>query len=116
MRKLVAGLKTSLDGKTERPDGVADWVEAWSEDYGLMTRIDACLLGGGMYPGYERYWTGIQAQPDKPAWITGAPPTQAELAWADFAAKTPHRVLSRSLLSAAWPNAQFIRDLDGVWR
>ena len=26
------------DGKSERPEGYADWVEAWSEDYGLTQR------------------------------------------------------------------------------
>ena len=53
MRKLIAAMKMSLDAKVEGPDGTADWVEAWSEDYGLTPQIDACLLGGGMYPGYE---------------------------------------------------------------
>ena len=41
-------MKISLDGKTEGPDGLADRVEAWSEDYGLTPQIDACVLGGGM--------------------------------------------------------------------
>lgn len=50
MRKLIAGMKISVDGKTEGPEGYADWVEAWSDDYGVMSRIDACLLGEGMYP------------------------------------------------------------------
>ena len=71
MRKLIAGMKISLDGKMEGPEGMADWVEAWSDDYGLMPQIDACVLGGGMYPGYEGYWTGIQNEPEKPAWMTG---------------------------------------------
>src|SRR5262245_41133169 len=57
MRKLIAAMKTSVDGKIEA-GGTADWVQAWSEDYGLTPQIDACLLGGGMYPGYEQYWTG----------------------------------------------------------
>ncbi|MDP3749541.1 MAG: dihydrofolate reductase family protein [Phenylobacterium sp.] len=114
MRKLIAGMKISLDGKTEGADGMADWVEAWSEDFGLTDQIDACLMGGGMYPGYERYWTGLQTHPDEPAWITGAPPTAAELSWADFAAHTPHYVLSRSLRSATWPNTRFLRNLDDV--
>jgi hypothetical protein len=57
MRKLIAGMKISADGKVEGPEGFADWVESWSEDYGLTEQIDACVLGGGMYPGYERYWT-----------------------------------------------------------
>lgn len=55
MRKLISGMKISLDGRMEGPDGYADWVTAWSEDYGLTPHIDACLLGGGMYPGYEQY-------------------------------------------------------------
>lgn len=114
MRKLIAGMKTSLDGKIEGTDGMAHWVHAWSDDYGLTPQIDACLLGGGMYPGYEGYWTGIQNEPEKPAWITGSAPTPAELEWARFAAKTPHYVLSRSLTSARWPNTSFVRGLDEI--
>ncbi len=64
MRKLIAGMKISVDAKMEGPEHSADWVEAWSEDYDLTPQIDACLLGGGMYPGYEQYWTGIQNEPD----------------------------------------------------
>jgi len=114
MRKLIAGMKTSLDGKIEGTDGMADWVHAWSDDYGLTPQIDACLLGGGMYPGYEGYWTGIQNEPEKPAWITSNAPTPAELEWARFAASTPHYVLSRSLTSARWPNTSFVRGLDEI--
>lgn len=45
MRNLIAAMKVTLDGKAEGPEGTADWVQAWSEDYGLTTQIDACLLG-----------------------------------------------------------------------
>jgi len=114
MRKLIAGMKISVDGKTEGPEGMADWVAAWSEDYGLTPQIDACLLGGGMYPGYEQYWSSVQSEPDKPHWITGAPPTPAELEWARFAEKAPHFVLSRTLSSARWPKTSFVRGLDEV--
>jgi dihydrofolate reductase len=114
MRKLIAGMKISLDGKADRTANGADWVEAWSEDYGLTPQIDACLLGGGMYPGYEQYWTSIQNEPDKPAWITGNPPTAAEREWARFASRTPHYVLSRTLTSAQWPNTKFVRGLDEI--
>jgi dihydrofolate reductase len=93
---------------------MADWVQAWSDDFGLMPEIDACLLGRGMYPEYERYWTSIQEQPDEPAWITGEPPTPAEIAWARFAAETPHYVLSSTLTSALWPKTSFVRGLEGV--
>ena len=114
MRKLIAAMKVSLDGRSEGPDGYADWVDAWSEDYGLMERVDACLLGGRMYPGYEQYWTSIQNEPHKPVWITGAAPTPAELEWARFAAKTPHYVLSNTLTSARWPHTSFIRGIEDV--
>ncbi len=114
MRKLIAGMKTSVDGKMEGPEGTADWVEAWSDDYGVMAQVDACLMGGGMYPGYEQYWTSIQQQPYTPAWITGNPPTPAEREYAGFAAQTPHYVLSNTLTSALWPKTRFVRTLDDV--
>lgn len=114
MRKLIAGMKVSVDAKMEGPDGTADWVQAWSEDYGLMPQIDACVLGGGMYPGYERYWTSIQDEPEKPAWITGTAPTAAERDWARFAARTPHYVLSRTLKSAAWSRTSFVDGVEGI--
>lgn len=114
MRNVIAGMKMSLDGKIEGAEGAADWVAAWSDDYGLMARIDACVLGGGMYPGYEQYWTAIQTEPDTPVWITGNPPTPAEIEWARFAARTPHYVLSRTLTATRWPNTSFVRSLDDV--
>jgi hypothetical protein len=55
MRQLIAAMRLSLDGRSEGPEGYADWVDAWSEDYGITHRVDACLLGGHMYPGYEQY-------------------------------------------------------------
>jgi len=114
MRKLITGMKLSLDGKIEGAEGYADWVEAWSDDYGLMPQVDACVLGGGMYPGYERYWTGIQNEPNTPAWITGSAPTPAEVEWANFAARTPHYVLSNTLTSALWPKTSFIRGVEEI--
>lgn len=114
MRKLIGAMKISMDGKVETSSGPADWVQAWSDDYGLMAQIDACVLGGGMYPGYEGYWTGIQNDPAKPAWITDAPPTPGEIEWARFAAQTPHYVLSNTLTSVNWPNTSFIRRVEDI--
>ncbi len=114
MRRLIAGMKVSVDGKIEGPEGYADWVEAWSEDYGLTSQIDACLLGAGMYPGYEGYWTAIQNEPDKPIWITGKAPTPQEIEWARFVGHTPHYVLSSTLTSALWPKTSFLRRIEDV--
>ncbi|HEY0473649.1 MAG TPA: dihydrofolate reductase family protein [Kribbella sp.] len=114
MRKLIAGMKISVDGKMEGPEGYADWVEAWSDDYGLTPQVDACVLGGGMYPGYEQYWTAIQNEPDKPHPLSGKVPTPAEIEWAAFAARTPHYVLSSTLTSALWPKTTFLRGVEEI--
>ena len=114
MRKLIAAMKTSIDGKIEGPEGVADWVDGWSDDYGLMPQIDACVLGAGMWPGYEAYWSAIQSAPDQPMEMTGKVPTPAEVEWARFAAQTKHYVLSSTMKSAAWPNLSFLRGRDDV--
>jgi dihydrofolate reductase len=114
MRKLIAGMKISADSKTEGPDGMADWVQAWSEDYGLMPQIDACVLGGGMYPGYEQYWTAIQKAHGTPLPMTGKAPAPNEVEWARFAAGIPHYVLSTTLSATTWPNTSFLRRLEDV--
>lgn len=115
MRNLIAAFKTSVDGKIEGPDGYADWVDAWSEDYGLSPQIDACLLGGSMYPGYESYWSAMQQnEPDQPLPMTGKPPIAAELEWARLAARLPHYVLSNTLTSARWTSTTFLRRVEDV--
>ena len=113
MRKLIAGMKTSVDAKIGGAEGYADWVAAWSDDYGLMQQIDACLLGAGMYPEYEGYWTAVQNEPDKPHWA-GRAPTPDEIKYAGFAAQTPHYVLSSTLTSALWPRTRFVRGLEEI--
>ncbi|TRC87845.1 dihydrofolate reductase [Mesorhizobium sp. WSM4303] len=115
MRKLITGMKISIDGKMEGPEGFADWVDNWSEEYGLMPEIDACLLGGVMYAGYERYWSAIlENEPDQPLPMTSKLVDPAELEWARFAAKTPHYVLSNTMTSAAWASTRFLRSLDDI--
>lgn len=114
MRKLIAGMKLSLDGMAYGAEGMADWVDAWSEDYGLTPEIDACLLGAGMYPGYESYWTAIRADPATPQWIRENPPTAAEVAWAELVPNMPHYVLSHGLDETGWANVTFLRSLDEV--
>lgn len=113
MRRLIAAFKMSLDGKIEGPSGAAEWVQAWSDDYGLSEEIDACVLGGEMYKGYEPYWTAIQANPKTPIW-TDKPPTRAECKWAQLATTLPHYVVSSSQKSAQWSNTKFLRRIEDV--
>jgi dihydrofolate reductase len=114
MRRVISGMKASLDGKIEGPDGVADWVQAWSEDYGLSHQIDACLVGGGMYPHYEQYWTAIQENPDTLHPMTNRLPTSGEKDWARVAERTTHYVVSKTLTSAHWPRTSFLRGVEDV--
>jgi len=114
MRKLITGMKISVDGKIEGSEGFADWVAGWSEDYGLTPQIDACIIGGNMYPGYEMYWTAISNEPDKPLPMTGQSPTADEVTWSRFAAKTQHYVLSSTITKVQWPNTTIIRSIDDI--
>lgn len=114
MRNLIAGMKVSLDGKTQGSEGIADWVEGWSDDYGLTPQIDACLLGGGMYPTYEEYWTAIQQEPGQPHPLSGELPTEGEIEWARFSATIPHYVLSSTQTATRWAHTRFLRGLDEV--
>lgn len=116
MRKVIAAFKISADGKYAGPEGYPDWVKSWPDDYGswLTTEIDACVLGGGMYPLYEQFWTQVAAVPDQIHPLSGRVPTAAEVEWSRFAAMTPHYVVSSTLKSVTWPNTQILADLDTV--
>jgi dihydrofolate reductase len=114
VRKLIAGMQTSIDGKIEGPEGFADWVDAWSDHYEVIERVDACVLGAGMYPGYEAYWSAIRAAPHEVLAATGKAPTPGEVEYAQFTARTPHYVLSNTMTSALWSTTSFLRDPDEV--
>ena len=49
--------------------------------------------GGGMYPGYERYWTAVHNEPDMPLPMTGRVHKPEEVEYARFAAETPHQAM-----------------------
>ena len=98
MRRLIAALQVSVDGFIEGPDGEIDWVGTWEDSFDLLPQVDTFVLGGGMYPGYERYWLGHTRQPrgrfcPSPA----GRPTKGEVEYARFADKTPHVVLSKTM-------------------
>ena len=116
MRKLIAAFKISADGKYAAPGGYPDWVNSWPDDYGpwLTTQIDACVLGGQFYPMYEQFWTQVKAAPNEIHPLSGQVPSPADVEWSEFAAKTPHYVVSSTLTSVGWPNTQILADMDAV--
>jgi dihydrofolate reductase len=116
MRKIIAALVVSLDGFIEGPKGELDWVATWEDPLDLLPQIDTCILGRGMYPGYEQYWGAILANPEGILPFTGKAVSKGELAYARFAESTPHIVLSRTLDNIAWKNTRIVRDVEEIRR
>lgn len=114
MRKLIAALVVSVDGFIEGPNGELDWIETWEDPFDLLPHIDTCVLGRGMYPGYEQYWGAIQANPEGILPFTGKAASKGEIDYAQFAAKTPHIVLSKTLDQVAWKNTRIVRDVEEI--
>jgi dihydrofolate reductase len=114
MRKVIAALQVSVDGFIEGPNGELDWVETWEDPFDLSRQIDACVLGAGMYPGYEQYWRAILANPKDILPFTGRVATPGEIEYARFADQTPHFVLSTTMESVEWPTARIIRSVDEI--
>jgi len=114
MRKIIAALQVSLDGFIEGPNGELDWVETWEDPFDLLPHIDTCILGGGMYPGYEQYWLSILSNPGGVLPLTGKVASKGEIAYARFADKTPHLVVSRTLDKVEWKTARIVRDVEVI--
>ena len=114
MKRIIAALQVTLDGKIEGPNGELDWIGSWDGDNHLMGRVDTCVLGAGMWPGYEQYWTSILADPTGVLEFTGRPATEGEIEYARWADRTPHVVVSTTMKEPAWATARVVRDLDEI--
>ncbi|MGH8017291.1 MAG: dihydrofolate reductase family protein [Opitutaceae bacterium] len=114
MRKIIAGLQVTVDGFIEGPNGEIDWIDTWEDPFDLLPQIDACILGGRMYSGYEQYWAAIQANPGGVLPFTGKVASKGEIDYARFASKTPHIVLSTTLGKVDWKNTLVVRDIEEI--
>jgi dihydrofolate reductase len=115
-RRIIAAMQVSVDGLIEGPNGEVDWVGSWDDSFGLLSQIDTCVLGGGMYPGYEEYWLSILANPEGALALTGKVPTEDEIAYARFADRTLHVVLSSTLGEVRWQTTRVVRDVEAIRR
>jgi len=115
-RKMIAALQISLDGFTQGSDrGGEEWVDSWADALALIPEVDAFVQGAGMYPGYGEYWAAIQENPERVPPFQARLPYEREVAYAEFAGKTPHYVLSQTLDRVSWPpSARIIRDLTAI--
>jgi dihydrofolate reductase len=102
-------MQVTLDGSIQDLDGNADWVDSWADGLALLPPVGAFVLGGGMFPQYEEFWTAILdgAAGD----LLGRDPYPREIAYARRAAETPHLVVSRTLERTSWPSARIVREL-----
>jgi dihydrofolate reductase len=114
MRKLIAAFRVSLDGFIQGPNGEVDWVDSWEDTFQLMPQIDALVLGGGMYPDYERYWSAVRADPQGPLPSTGRLASPGEVEYARFAHATPHVVVSTTLDAVSWKTTRIVRDIEEI--
>ena len=114
MRRMIAAFRVSVDSFIEGPNGEKDWVDSWGDLFNLIPQIDTCILGGGMYPGYEEYWSAIFANPNDLLPFTGKVPAKNEIAWAKFAHETPHIVVSRTLKNVRWKTTRIVRDVEDI--
>ena len=90
----------SVDGFIEGPNGEMDWLmttdeEVWKEEFEMLDHIDTLILGRKMYPGYAQYWMSVLANPNDPLPENGSFASKYHIAYAAFADKTPHFVLSK---------------------
>ena len=67
-------MQVTLDGSIQDPDGMSDWVDSWADGLGLLPPVDAFVLGGGMFPEYEQFWTAILEDPGAAAELLGREP------------------------------------------
>jgi len=110
---MIAALQISLDGFTQGEDrGEPEWVDSWADGIALIPDVDAFVQGAGMYPGYGEYWASIYANPDRVPPYQTRVPYEREVAYAQFAFKTPHYVLSKTLKGVSWPpTAKIVREV-----
>jgi dihydrofolate reductase len=114
MRKLIAAFRVSLDGFVEGPNAEIDWVDTWEDTFDLMPQVDAVVLGGGMYPGYEQYWSAVHADPQGALPITGRLASMGEVEYARFAHAVPHVVVSTTLDTVSWKTTRVVRDVEEI--
>jgi dihydrofolate reductase len=115
-RALISAMQVTLDSCVLGPDGDADSFQSWADGLELLPAVDAFVLGGGMFPGYEQFWAAIRDEPKAAADMLGRDPYPREVTYARVAGETPHLVLSTTLTHTSWPTARIVRDLDEIRR
>ena len=117
-RALISAMQVTLDGYILGPEGEADWVDSWADGLELLPPVDAFVLGGGMFPDYEQFWTAILDDPGGRRHARQGLPT---LARSPTPASPPRPRIwcsPRRSPTRRWPTARIVRDIDEIrdWR
>lgn len=111
MRKVIVMMSMTLDGHISGANGELDWLDSGEEDKDSWTRVfeflkdvDACVLGRGMYAEYAQYWQSLLGSKDE----------TDEVAYARWADRTPHYLVSRTIDHADWKNTRIVSDLEQI--
>ena len=119
MRKAIAALQVSVDSFIEGPNGELDWAmaedeETWRDVFAMLESVDTCILGRVMYPLYKQYWLAVLENPTVSLPLSGKPATKNEIAYAGWADRTPHIVLSKTLYKVAWKTTRIVRNVEEI--
>lgn len=62
----------------------------------------------------EQYWRAILANPDGVLPFSGKVASTGEIAYAHWADKTPHILLSKTVDKADWKNTRIVREVEEI--
>ena len=113
-KNLIAVLQMTIDGRILDSDGRSDWVDSWADGLELLPAVDAFVLGGGMFSGYQHFWASMLNDHAAVAEMLGRDPYPREINYAQVASTTEHLVLSTTLADVTWPSARIVRSIDEI--
>ena len=113
-RQLARSPGCTPAADADSSEGDAEWVDSWADGLELLPPVDAFVLGGGMFPDYERFWATILDDPRAASDMLGRDVYPREIAYARLAAQTPHLVLSKTLTDPSWPTARIVHDINEI--
>lgn len=110
MRKLILRMSTTVDGVVapEEEQKVFDFEDdgLWADHFEMLKSVDTMLIGSGMHKDYLGHWNKQRTNPQA---------SENERRFGELASKIPHFVLSRTMKSVDFPNAEVLKGgVDGI--
>ena len=105
MRKLIVRMLLTLDEVAAGENGNIENVDygdagSWNDIFRTLKTVDAMLVGGSSYKEYLDYWQSV---------LSNGKADANERKFAEIAARTRHYVVSRTVKSVDYPNANVLK-------